>query len=327
MATFRALITVPYMQPGDGGDACLRTAGVETVFDHWHGGRTEAEMIGLLRDMDAAIVGLDPFTGRIMDASPRLKVISRSGVGYDDIDVPAATERGIAVCTTPGLNHIAVAEYTMALLLQCARKLYENLLEGRRGGWAWHQGRDLAGRTLGIVGLGSIGKQVARRARAFDMRVLAYDVARDDAFAAQHGVVYVSLEELLKESDFVALHLLLDATSRHLINRERLALMKPTAYLLNTARGGVVDTEALCEALKERRIAGAALDVFEQEPLPAESPLHSLDNIYLSPHASGASEDSRSRSIVMAAENVLRILRREKPLAIVNPEALDRLRP
>jgi len=322
----RALITVPYMRPDDAGDQILKKAGVETVFNLMSGHRSEVEMIGLLEDIDAAIVGLDPFTAKVLDASPRLKVISRSGVGYDDIDVPAATQRGVAVCTTPGLNHNAVAEYTFALMLQCARKLYENLHEGRSGGWAWRQGRDLAGRTLGIVGLGAIGKQVAKRARAFAMKVLAYDVVQDEQFAIEQGVQYVSLEALLRESDYVSLHLFFDAKSRHIINAERLALMKPTAYLINTSRGGVVDSTALYAALKERRIAGAALDVFEKEPLEADSPLRTLDNLYISPHCSGASDDPRNAQIVMAAENALRVLRKETPLYILNPDALKRAR-
>ena len=325
MTHLRTLITVPYMKPGDSGDRHLREAGVETVFNLLHGHRSEDEMIRLLQGIDGAIVGLDPFTAKVMDASSRLKVISRSGVGYDDIDVPAATQRGIAVCTTPGLNHNAVAEYTMALMLQCARKLFENLQEGRSGGWAWHQGRDLAGRTLGIVGLGAIGKQVAKRARAFEMKVVAYDVAQDAEFAAQHGVQYVSLEQLLRESDFVSVHLFLDAKSFHMINAERLALMKPTAYLINTSRGGVIDSVALYHALKEKRIAGAALDVFEKEPLEPNSPLRTLENLCISPHCSGASDDPRNAQIVMAAENVLRIFRKEKPLYILNPEALSSL--
>jgi phosphoglycerate dehydrogenase-like enzyme len=326
MATFRTLITVPYMRPDDAGDRMLREAGVETVFNLVSGHRSEEEMISLLKDIDAAIVGLDPFTARVMDASPRLKVISRSGVGYDDIDVPAATERGVAVCTTPGLNHNAVAEYTFALLLQCARKLCENLHEGRSGGWTWRQGRDLAGRTLGIVGLGAIGKQVAKRARAFDMKVLAYDVARDNPFAAQHGVQYTTLDDLLRKSDYVSVHLFFDAKSRHMINAERLALMKPTAYLVNTSRGGVIDSRALYDALKAKCIAGAALDVFEKEPLESDSPLRKLDNLYISPHCSGASDDPRNAQIVMAAENALRVLRKEPPLYILNPRALERAR-
>jgi phosphoglycerate dehydrogenase-like enzyme len=326
MGDYKTLITVPYMQPDDPGDRHLRQAGVETLFSLLHGHRSEDEMIRLLDGIDAAIVGLDPFTAKVMDASPRLKVISRSGVGYDDIDVPAATARGIAVCTTPGLNHNTVAEYTMALMLQCARKLVENLNEGRRGGWAWSQGRDLAGRTLGIVGLGAIGKQVAKRARAFEMTVLAYDIAQDAGFAAQHVVRYVSLEELLRGSDYISVHLFLDGKSHHMVNAARLALMKPTAYLINTSRGGVIDSAALYQALKEKRIAGAALDVFEKEPLEPDSPLRTLDNLYISPHCSGASDDSRNAQVVMAAENVLRILEREKPVYILNPEVLGSLR-
>ena len=326
MAPLKALITVPYMTPGDGGDRLLRAAGVETVFQTLHGHRSEAEMIALLQGIDAAIVGLDPFTPTVMDASPRLKVISRSGLGYDDVDVPAATARGIVVCTTPGHIHTAVAEWTMALLLQGARKVFENLQEGRSGGWTWHQGRDLARRTLGLVGLGAIGKAVATRARAFEMQVLAYDRVQDAAFAAQHGVRYVALEELLRASDFVSLHLFLDAKSRHFLNAERLALMKRDAYLVNTSRGGVIDSGALYDALQAGRIAGAALDVFEQEPLAPDSPLRTLPTLTISPHCSGASDDPRNAQVLMASENALRVLRGEPPLHAVNPEVLSRVR-
>jgi phosphoglycerate dehydrogenase-like enzyme len=324
MPTFRTLITVPYMRPGDPGDEIMRNAGVETVFNTIVGHRSEEEMIGLLQGIDAAIVGLDPFTAKVLDASPRLKVISRSGVGYDDIDVPAATQRGVAVCTTPGLNHNAVAEWTFVLLLQCARKVYENLQEGQSGGWKYYQGRDLAKRTLGVVGLGAIGKQVAKRARAFDMTVLAFDKVQDAAFATQHGIQYTTLEALLRASDYVSVHLFFDAQSRHLLNAERLALMKPTAYLINTSRGGVIDSEALYVILKAKRIAGAALDVFEKEPLEASSPLRTLDNLTISPHCSGASDDARNAQVVMAAENALHVLRNEPPVSILNPEALQR---
>ena len=327
MPTFRALITVPYMRPGDPGDQIMRNAGVETVFNTITGHRSEHEMIGLLRGIDAAIVGLDPFTAKVLDASPRLKVISRSGVGYDDIDVPAATQRGVAVCTTPGLNHNAVAEWTFALLLQCARNVYENLQEGRSGGWKYYQGRDLAKRTLGIVGLGAIGKQVAKRAQAFEMTVLAFDKVQDATFAAQYGIRYTTLEALLQASDYVSVHLFYDAQSRHLLNAERLALMKPTAFLVNTSRGGVIDSKALYDLLKAKRIAGAALDVFEQEPLEVDSPLRSLDNLTISPHCAGASDDARNAQVVMAVENALRILQNRPPLSILNPEVLPRARP
>jgi D-3-phosphoglycerate dehydrogenase/(S)-sulfolactate dehydrogenase len=319
----RVLITTYYLEPGCEVDQRLQEAGIETVFNRWHGGRTEEEMIQILRGIDGAIVGIDPFTRRVISSAERLKVISRTGVGFDAIDVQAATEHGIAVCTTPGANRRAVADYAIALMLQCSRKLAEHLEEVRKGGWTRYEGRDLGESTLGIIGLGTIGKEVAKRARGFDMRVIAYDIVRDEAFAAQHQVTYVPLEQLLRESDYVTLHTPLNEHTRHLINAERLALMKPTAYLINTARGGIVDSEALYQVLKERRIAGAALDVHEQEPLPADSPLRRLDNVYLSPHAAGSTSDARRVSGMMAAENAIRVLRGECPLSVVNPQALQ----
>ena len=326
MGLFRTLVTLPYVKPGDPADMILREAGGETVFAPWHSGRTEEELIDLLRDKDASLAFLDPYTERVMTACPGLKVISRSGVGYDNVDVPAATRLGIAVTTTPGRNHNAVAEYTMALMLQCYRKLYENLLEGRKERWVMKQGRDLAGRTLGIVGLGAIGKEVAKRARAFEMKVLAYDLFEDSDFAGRYSVRYASLEELLRESDFVSLHLFLSEQTSHIINAERLALMKPTAYIINTSRGGVLDTEAIFNALKEKRIAGAALDVFESEPLAADDPLRTLENLYISPHCAGVTDDARYAMSEMGAENIVRLLKGEKPLHIVNADVLGVLR-
>jgi phosphoglycerate dehydrogenase-like enzyme len=325
MAKAHVLVTVPYMGPGDKGDQLLHEAGIETHFNLWHGDRTEEEMIQLLTGMDAAVVGIDPFTDKVMAGSPQLKVISRSGVGYDSVDVPAATAHGVAVCITPGANHHSVAEHAMGLMLQCSRKLMENLVETRNGGWKSHQGFSLVGRTLGIIGLGAIGKQVAIRARAFQMRVIAFDPIRDEAFAAANQVTFVSLEQLLRESDFVSVHCFLNDETRHLINAERLRMMKPTAYVINTARGPIVDEEAICEAVKVKVIAGAALDVFAHEPLPADSPLRKVDKIYLTSHASGATSDAREASVVMASENVARILARSKPLSCVNPEVLKRL--
>lgn len=318
----RVLITSPFLQPGDEGDQRLHDAGIETAYNSWHGARTEAEMVDILQGFDAAIVSVDPFTQKVFSGTPQLKVVARTGVGYDAIDVPAATSAGVAVCISAGCNNVAVAEFAFTLMIAASRKLSENMAEVARGGWKRHQGPGLEGGTLGIVGLGSIGKELAKRARAFDMRVLAYDAFRDEAFAAAHDISYVSLEELLGQSDFVSLNLLLSEKTRHIINAERLAMMKPSAYLINTARGGVVDSQALYQVLKERRIAGAALDVFEDEPLPMDSPLRALDNLTMTPHVGGSSISSRRTSMVMATENVIRILRGEKPLYIVNPEAL-----
>ena len=318
----RVLITSIFLKEGDDVDRYLRAHGAETVYRPWHGGRTEDELIDLLKGIDGAIVSTDPFTARVIQAADRLKVISRTGVGYDAVDVPAATKRGIIVTTTPGVNRHAVADWALALILCCARKVPENLAEVRRGAWARHEGTDLAEKILGIVGLGTIGKEVAKRGKAFGMRLLAFDLVQDPKFAEEQGIAYVPLEDLLRQSDFVSIHCFLNESTRHLINAERLALMKPTAFLINTARGGIVDTEALCHALQAKRIAGAGLDVFEGEPLRADSPLRALENVYLTPHCAGSTTDARERSGTTAADNLIRALRGERPQGIVNPEVL-----
>lgn len=318
----RVVITPPFIKPEGEVARRLQAAGIETIFHHWHGGRTEDEMISLLRGIDGVIAfGGDPLGPRVLESVDRLKVVARAGVGFDGVDVASATARGIAVCNAPGANRHAVAEMAFALMLQCARKLGENLAQIPNGTWTKHEGMDLAGSTLGIIGLGAIGKEVAQRARAFEMRVLAHDIIQDMQFAEGHGVSYVSLDELLRESDFVSVHVLLNAGTRHLINAERLAKMKPTAYLINTARGGVVDTEALYQALREKSIAGAGLDVHEREPV-GESPLIGLDDVYLTPHVGGATATARGNGGIAAAENVIRILKGERPLSIINPEVL-----
>jgi len=318
----RVLITSIFLKEGDDVDRYLRAHGAETVYRPWHGGRTEDELIDLLKGIEGAIVSTDPFTARVIQAADRLKVISRTGVGYDAVDVPAATKRGIIVTTTPGVNRHAVADWALALILCCARKVPENLAEVRRGAWARHEGTDLAEKILGIVGLGTIGKEVAKRGKAFGMRLLAFDLVQDPKFAEEQGIAYVPLEDLLRQSDFVSIHCFLNEATRHLVNAERLALMKPTAFLINTARGGIVDTEAVCHALRAKRIAGAGLDVFEGEPLRADSPLRALENVYLTPHCAGSTTDARERSGTTAADNLIRALRGERPQGIVNPEVL-----
>ncbi len=320
MAKPRILMTSLFLKPGDEVDTRLKEAGCEPVYNLWHGDRTEDELIDILKGCDGAIVSIDPFTPKVLSAAKQLKVIARTGVGYDAINVPAATEAGVAVCITPGANNRAVADFTFTLLLASARRLMDNVAEVAKGGWKRHQGTDPSGSTIGIVGMGSIGKEVAKRARGFDMRVLAYDVYQDQAFATEHQVTYVPLEQLLKESDYVTLHCFLNETTHHLINAERLSLMKPTAYLINTARGPIVDEEALYHALKEKKIAGAALDVFAHEPLLPDSPLRTLDNVYLSPHVAGVTEGASRAMGMIAADNVISILKGEKPLGLVNKD-------
>lgn len=253
----------------------------------------------------------DRIDAGLMDAAgPQLKVISQMAVGYDNIDVPAATARGIAVGHTPGVLTEATADFTWALLTAAARRVVEGDRFARTGRWrTWGPtlllGQDLYRATLGIVGLGRIGQAVARRAAGFSMRVLYHARHPNPDLEASLGLTYVDLETLLRESDFVSLHTPLTEATHHLISRPQLALMKPTAILINTARGPVVDPEALFQALAGGQIAGAALDVTEPEPLPADHPLYGLDNIIICPHIASASVTTRNRMALMAAENLI----------------------
>jgi D-3-phosphoglycerate dehydrogenase len=316
MAKQRILVTTRFLKPGDEIEAYLERAGFETAFRRVY---TEEELMAAIKGFDGIICSSDPLSARVIESADKLKVISRTGVGYNTIDVVAATARGIPVCLTPGANRHAVAEWAFTLMLACSRKLLENLAEVQKGGWSPHDGVELAGKTLGIVGLGVIGKEVAQRAKAFEMRILANDLVLDQQFAEAYGVTYVPLEQLLRESDFVTLHTFLDARSHHIINAERLALMKPSAFLINTSRGGAVDAEALYRALKEKRIAGAALDVQEREPL-GESPLRELPNVLLTPHAGAATQDYRRQCQLAAADAVIRVLQGQRPVFALNPE-------
>ncbi|MFI6906947.1 phosphoglycerate dehydrogenase [Nonomuraea sp. NPDC050394] len=309
----RVLVTTAWLQPGDHVDRLLQEEGFEVV--HKRSGR----LVDLVREVDGVVAGTDAFTAEVLAAAPKLKVIGRTGAGYDNIDTDAATERGIAVCPTPGVNRRAVAEHTLALMLNCARLLPQNILSVRSGGWEQPSGRELAGATLGIVGLGAIGKSVAELGSLLGMEVLAYDPDLDLDFAARTGVHAVPLEELLRRSDFVSLHIFLDASTRHLIDAAALATMKPTAYLINTARGGVIDEDALADALERGKLAGAALDVVEVEPLPAASRLREHDNVIVTAHVGAATTESRARSGRMAAQAVIDVLNGRAPAFTVNP--------
>jgi glyoxylate reductase len=285
------------------------------------------EIVRRTVDADALLTMLsDRIDAEVLDAGRRLRVVANMAVGYDNIDVPAATERGILVTNTPGVLTETTADLAWALLLAAARRVAEGDRLTRTGGWkAWHPsfllGRDVHGATLGIVGLGQIGLAVARRARGFDMRLLYHSRTRRPEAEAELGLEFVELEQLLKESDFVSLHVFLSPQTRHLIGERELALMKPTAILVNTTRGPVVDQRALYRALKDRRIAAAGLDVAEEEPIPLDDPLLTLDNVTITPHVGSASVATRGKMAAMAVENVLAALRGEQPPNCVNPEA------
>ncbi len=308
--------------------AILKDAGHEVVFNLYHPKRTNDEMIKLLDGVAGGIVSVDPFNGTVLDAAKSLKVVARTGVGYDEIDLVAATRNGIAVLTTPGVNSNSVADTAIALLMAIARGIVAGDRSVRAGGWrdaASMQRPEVWGKTIGIVGFGAIGKGVARRAAGFNLRVLAYDIVYDHEFAKQHGASYVSLEQLLAESDFVSLHMPLTTETRAMIGEAALKRMKPTAYLINTARGPVVDEEALYRALTEGWIAGAGLDVFMNEP-PVGSPLLGLPNVVLTPHIAGVSREANKQVVYLCARNVVSILKGEPPTpnSVRNPEALDK---
>jgi phosphoglycerate dehydrogenase-like enzyme len=304
----------------------LRDAGFELVFPAHPHQLNEEELLHYLKDMPASIAGSEPYTRRVLEANPQLRVVARAGVGYDAVDVKAATEHGVAVTITPGTNQDSVAEHTFALILALAKDLINQHLGTRAGLWPRRSNLPLRGRTLGIVGLGRIGKAVAVRGAAFGMPMLAYEPYPDAAFVKQYGILLVPLEQLLRDSDYVTIHVPLTAESRDLIDKRLLALMKPTAYLINTARGGLVNEADLLEALRGGRLAGAALDVFDQEPPPI-TPLLEMDNVVLTPHAAGVDTQSRDDMALSAARAVVALGRGEWPAEqVVNPEVRARFR-
>ncbi len=269
------------------------------------------ELLTKVADVEGLLCLLtDKIDADILSAAPRLKVVSQMAVGYDNIDVPACKSRGIAVGNTPGVLTETTADLAFALLLATARKIVEAEKFLRQGDWqTWSPmlltGPDIHHATLGIVGMGSIGFEMARRAHGFEMEIL-YASTRQNSDAENHfGAKLVDLDTLLSSSDFVSLHTPLNATTRNLIGRRELALMKRTAILINSSRGPVIDQSALIKALEKGKLAGAGLDVFEQEPLPLSDPLLTLPNVVLLPHIGSASIATRTRMAVLAAENLV----------------------
>jgi D-3-phosphoglycerate dehydrogenase len=274
----------------------------------------EVELLPFVGDVDALICGDDRITDRVLAAAPRLKVIAKWGTGIDSIDCEAAARRGVAVRNTPNAFSDPVADSVLGYILLFARRLDRMTDDVRRGGWSHVPLRALSECTLGIVGLGNIGTAVARRAAPFGMRVLACDVRPLNGRAAETADVgVVPLEQLLADSDFVSLHADLRPENGHLMNAERLALMRPSAVLINTARGPLIDEAALVTALRSGRLAGAALDVFETEPLPGTSPLRALPNVHLAPHNANSSPAAADRVHANTIRNVLNALTASRP--------------
>jgi D-3-phosphoglycerate dehydrogenase len=268
----------------------------------------ENDLLGQLDDVVAIITGLEPVTGKVINSAPRLRVIVKHGIGVDNIDLDAAKEKGVIVANSPGTNREAVADLVFGLMLSLARKIPQSDRQVREGKWPKVFGQSVWGKTLGIIGLGVIGKSVAQRAKGFNMKVLAFDKYWDEEFASANGIIRSEVDEILKESDFVTLHVPLMKETRNLIGEKQISIMKPTAYLINAARGGVVDEDALYKALKEGRIAGAGIDVFSTEP-PTQSPLLGLQNVILTPHMGGFTDGALSMTSEFVSQVVVDALK------------------
>ncbi len=295
----------------------LRKNDIEPVFPPYPHPLTEDQLLELIAPFDALIFGLEPLTERVFEKAKNLKVVSKHGVGVDNVDIDAATKRGIVVANAPGTNENAVAELTIGFLFMLARHIVQLYKSLQKKQWEKMVGIELEGKTLGVLGTGRIGKRVAKKAMALGMQVLGYDLVHDQELSSHPQFQYVSLEQLLRESDFVTLHLPLSEETKKLINREKLALMKETAFLINTARGGIVDEEALFEILKKGKIAGAALDVFSQEP-PFNNPILELPNVITTPHIGADTKEAVRNMDEVSAKNVILVLQGKPPLHSVN---------
>ncbi len=289
----------------------LNQAGCEIVKADMSKKITEDILIELLQGVDGAVIGVVPMTAIVLKQSPTLKVVSMHGVGVDHIDIAAANQKGVVIANCLGTNDQSVADLTIGLMISIARNIPSVDMVARSGGWGAHAGSELWNKTLGLIGLGRIGRGVAKRALGFDMKVLAYD-PYVQAENVEQGISMASLDEVLQSADYVSLHAALSEETRHMIGVPQLQVMKPTAYLINTSRGALVDEEALYAGLIEKQIAGAALDVYEVEP-PQDSPLLQLENIVVTTHIGAHTRESIERVGVMAAENVLRTLQGGQP--------------
>ncbi len=315
-----------FVSNGKAANDLLLAAGCEVVTSAEFGPILAPQLIEQLADCDAALASSDEYTAEVFQACPNLKVVSRWGVGIDSIDLRAATEAGVIVCNTPGAMAEAVADYTFGLLLAAARRIVEGDRLMRSGGWSEITGTLVFGKTIGLVGAGRIGQAVARRAAGFGMRVLAFDPPLQAIATSAMNLPkmeFVTLEALLAQSDFVCLHAPSLPETKGLIDATRFAQMKPTAYFINTSRGALVNEVDLLAALETGQIAGAAIDVYAHEPLPADHPLRQAPRCVLSPHNSSNAKEAAEAISMMAAENLLTCMLGPKPEHVCNPEVLN----
>lgn len=282
----------------------LQEKGYEIVINPYGRILTQEEMIKEIEDVDGIIVGVDPLNAEVLKHAKKLKVISKYGVGTDNIDIEYAKNNNIAVTITRGANSDAVADYAFSLMISAARKLIPIDKGCRKLNWGKVTTIGVYDKTLGLIGLGNIGKGVAKRAQGFNMKVLAYDLFKDEEFASKNDIEYVTIERILKEADFISLHLPLTKDTEHIIGEKELKMMKKTAVIVNTARGGLIDENALCNALKDNEIWGAGVDVFEHEP-PNNEQLLILDNIVIGSHCAASTFEAVDNMGIMASQNII----------------------
>jgi phosphoglycerate dehydrogenase-like enzyme len=305
---YTVLFTAPYMIPFvDRFKPIFDQYNIDLIVPDVHERMEESDLLSYAGQFDGTICGDDRYTARVLAAcAPRLKVISKWGTGVDSIDAQACSRYEIRLCRTPNAFTLPVADTVIGYILAFARRQPWMDREMKSGKWEKIPGKSLSECTLGVIGVGSIGKAVTRRARAFGMKVYGTDIIEiDHVFITETGIEMTNLDALLSDSDFVSVNCDLNATSHHLINSDTLALMKQSAILINTARGPIVDEKALIEALQAKRLAGAALDVFEHEPLPLENPLLKMDNVLLAPHNSNSSPAAWERVHWNTIKNLL----------------------
>jgi D-3-phosphoglycerate dehydrogenase / 2-oxoglutarate reductase len=315
----RILLTTTSFQDTPGAHhELLRQTGWEIITAR--GPLSEADTLALVGDVDGYICGDDHITRAVLEkAKPRLRVLSKYGIGVDKIDVAAATELEIPLCFTPGVNHTTVAEHCFALLLALEKNLVAEVNYTRDGKWKRLTGHEIMGKTIGIIGLGRIGKEVAIRARAFGMEVIGYDIYWDAAFAEQHGVRRSeTLDEIWAQSDVISLHTNLSEETRNLINLQTLAKMRDGVLIINCARGELVDTAAMVHGLKIGKVGGYGTDVLDAEPPPADHPLLHAERCIVTPHIGSRTYESVVRQATAAVQNLILAMNGEKPLAQVN---------
>jgi len=314
----KILVTPTSFKLSKGGPALelLLSFSKDLVFNPQEKPLSEDELIPLLAGCEGCIAGLDFITRKVIENAPELKVISRYGVGVDRVDLEAAREKGVVVCNTPGVNANGVADLVFALLLAIARRVPLLDRKTKEGQWLRSTGFELCGKTIGILGLGAVGKAVAKRAAGFSMKIMAYDPFLNKEYTLANGIIAASFDEVIKEADFISLHLPLMDETRNIINEDTMKSMKQGAVIINTARGGLIDESAAYNLLKSGHLGGLGLDAFETEP-PGSSPLFTLDNVVVTPHTGAHTAEAIAAMADMSVRNLIDVLSGRPCLNIV----------